>query len=156
MTDHPMFLEYEGASNSFRSYLGGPFTTEHAFGTLAAAHRDLRLIGLRIGAKTGACTRRIEFMEPVAARADVALWGRERRTCEVAPPFSRADPCDAGFEWAERRTEATVAGDPLEKIADGADVDLLKVGRSGVEVEVMAVLILGGRVLEIVGDPRHR
>jgi hypothetical protein len=76
MTDHRMFLEYDGASNSYRSHLGGAFTTEHAFATLAAAHRDLRLIGLRIGAKTGACTWRIEFLEPVAERANFARFGK--------------------------------------------------------------------------------
>ena len=71
VTDHPMFLEYVAASNTFRSHLGGAsLPVEHSFGTLSDARRDLRLIGLRIGAKTDLCTWRIEFIEPAAARTD--------------------------------------------------------------------------------------
>jgi hypothetical protein len=68
MTDHPMSLEYDETSNTFRSHLGGE--SEHSFETLAAARRDLRLIGLRIGAEIDLSTWRIEFLEPVAERAD--------------------------------------------------------------------------------------
>jgi hypothetical protein len=71
MTDHPMSLEYDETSNTFRSHLGGEF--EHSFETLAAARRDLRLIGLRLGAKIDLSTWRVEFIEPVAERADSAL-----------------------------------------------------------------------------------
>jgi hypothetical protein len=40
MTDHPMFLEYDGPSNVFRSHLGGAFTwVEHSFWTLPDARR---------------------------------------------------------------------------------------------------------------------
>jgi hypothetical protein len=71
MTDHPMFLEYDGASNAYRSHLCGAFTSvEHSFETLAAARHALHLVGLRIGAKTDERTWRIEFIEPVAERAD--------------------------------------------------------------------------------------
>jgi hypothetical protein len=69
-----MFLEFDGASNTFRSHLGGTFSS-HSFDTLAAARHDLHLIGLRIGAKTGVDTWRIEFMEPVAERADAFRLG---------------------------------------------------------------------------------
>jgi hypothetical protein len=75
MTDHPMFLEYDGASNTFRSHLGGAFSS-HSFDTLDAARHDLRLIGLRIGAKIDARTWRVEFMEPVAGRSDFARLGK--------------------------------------------------------------------------------
>jgi hypothetical protein len=71
MTDHPMFLEYE--DNTFRSHLGGAFTsTAHSFETLDIARRDLRRIGLRLEAKTDPRTWRVEFTEPVAERADAA------------------------------------------------------------------------------------
>ena len=64
MTDHPMFLEYDWTSNTYHSHFGGAFPSiEHSFETLAAARHALRLIGLRIGAKTDARTWRIEFME---------------------------------------------------------------------------------------------
>jgi hypothetical protein len=42
----------------------------HYFESLAAAHRDLRLIGLRLGAKTDPQTWRIEFIEPAAMHDD--------------------------------------------------------------------------------------
>jgi hypothetical protein len=70
MTCRPMCLEFDWTSNTYRSHLGGEF--EHAFETLAAARRDLRVIGLRIGTKTDPRTWRIEFLEPVAERADSA------------------------------------------------------------------------------------
>jgi hypothetical protein len=71
MTDHPMFLEYDRNSNTYRSHLGGAFTPmAHSFERLAAARRDLRLTGRRIGAKADARTWGIEFMKPVAERAD--------------------------------------------------------------------------------------
>jgi hypothetical protein len=66
-----MSLEYDETSNTFHSHLGGEL--EHSFETLAAARRDLRLIGLRIAAKIDMCTWRVEFIEPVAERADPAL-----------------------------------------------------------------------------------
>jgi hypothetical protein len=73
MTDHPMFLEYDGNSNTYRSHLCGAFTSSvYSFETLAVARHALRLVGLRIGAKTDARTWRIEFMEPVAERADAS------------------------------------------------------------------------------------
>jgi hypothetical protein len=68
MTNHPMFLEFDWTSNTYRSHLGGEF--EHSFATLAAARHGLHLIGLRLGAKTDGHTWRIEFMEPTAERAD--------------------------------------------------------------------------------------
>jgi hypothetical protein len=83
MTDHSMFLEYDGTSNTFRSHLCGAFTSvAHSFKTLAAARHALRLIGLRIGAKTDEGLWRIEFMEPVAERADafrLGSWGNRNR-----------------------------------------------------------------------------
>jgi hypothetical protein len=52
MTDHPMFLEYDGATNTYNSHLCGAFTlVEHSFETLSAARHAFRLVGLRIGAK---------------------------------------------------------------------------------------------------------
>jgi hypothetical protein len=84
MTDHPMSLEY--TANAYRSHLGGAFTSiEHSFETLAAARHALRLVGLRIGARTDVGTWRIEFLEPAAERADFSRlesWAnrnRERR-----------------------------------------------------------------------------
>jgi hypothetical protein len=68
MTNHPMFLEFDWTSNTYRSHPGGEL--EHSFATLAAARHGLHLIGLRLGAKTDGHTWRIEFMEPVAERAD--------------------------------------------------------------------------------------
>jgi hypothetical protein len=73
MNDHPMSLEYDGTSKTFRSHLGGE--SEHSFETLADARHDLRLIGLRVGAKTDERTWRIEFLEPVAERADAFCLG---------------------------------------------------------------------------------
>jgi hypothetical protein len=70
-----MFLEYDWTSNAYSSHLGGPFTTEHSFETLAAARHALHLIGLRLGAKTDERTWRIEFMEPVAERAGASRLG---------------------------------------------------------------------------------
>ena len=69
MTDHPMFLEYDWTSNTYRSHLCGAGTSvAHSFETLAASRHALHLIGLRIGDKTDERTWRIEFMEPVAER----------------------------------------------------------------------------------------
>jgi hypothetical protein len=76
MTDHPMFLEYDWTSNTYRSHLCGAFTSvAHSFETLAASRHALHLIGLRIGDKTDERTWRIEFMEPVAERADFSRLG---------------------------------------------------------------------------------
>jgi hypothetical protein len=70
MTDHPMFLEFDWASNTYRSRLSDALmSSEHSFGTLADARHPLHLVGLRVGAKTDSRTWRIEFMEPVAERA---------------------------------------------------------------------------------------
>ena len=78
MTEHRMFLEYDWTSNTYRCHLGGEFTPiEHSFETLAGARRDLRLIGLRLGAKTDERTWRIEFTEPHAERADPFRLGGE-------------------------------------------------------------------------------
>ena len=72
-----MFLEHD--SNAYRSDLGGALTSvEHSFDTLAAARHALRLVGLRIGAKADERTWRIEFMEPVAERADFSRLGSNR------------------------------------------------------------------------------
>jgi hypothetical protein len=82
MTDHPMFLEFDWTSNTYRSHLGDASTANpHAFETLAAARHALHLIGLRLGAKTDARTWRVEFMEPVAERADA--FRLERRAQQV-------------------------------------------------------------------------
>jgi hypothetical protein len=76
MTDDTMILEYNWISNEYRLRLGGAFSSgEHSFETLAAARHDLRLIGLRIGDKTNVCTWPVEFMEPVAERADTFWLG---------------------------------------------------------------------------------
>jgi hypothetical protein len=86
MTDHPMFLEIDWTSNTYRSHLGGAFTS-HTFETLAAARHDLRLIGLRLGAKSDERTWRIEFMEPVAERADASRlgsWAKRNRELKFA------------------------------------------------------------------------
>ena len=80
MTDHPMFLEYDWTSNTYRSHLCGAGTSvAHSFETLAASRHALHLIGLRIGDKTDERTWRIEFMEPVAERGSpVKAKGRQR------------------------------------------------------------------------------
>jgi hypothetical protein len=75
MTDHPMFLEYDRTSNTYRSHLCGAFTSvAHSFETLAASRHALHLIGLRIGDKTDERTWRIEFMEPVASALTSPGW----------------------------------------------------------------------------------
>jgi hypothetical protein len=83
MTDHPMFLEYDGTSNTYRTHLCDALPAKpHAFETLAAARHDLRLIGLRIGDKTDERTWRIEFAEPVAERAEafrLKSWANRNR-----------------------------------------------------------------------------
>jgi hypothetical protein len=82
-----MFLEYDGTSNSFRSHLCGATSVAHSFPTLAAARHDLRLIGLRLGAKTDPRTWRLEFMEPVAERADASRlgsWAKRNREPKFA------------------------------------------------------------------------
>ena len=72
----PMFLEYDWTSNTYRSHLCGAGTSvAHSFETLAASRHALHLIGLRIGDKTDERTWRIEFMEPVAERADFSRLG---------------------------------------------------------------------------------
>ena len=76
MTDHPMFLEYDRTSDTYRARLGDAGTSiAHSFPTLADARHALRLVGLRIGARTDACLWRIDFMEPVAERADAFRLG---------------------------------------------------------------------------------
>lgn len=69
-----------------------------------------------------------------------------------------ADSGHARFKGTKRRAEAAVAGDLLEKVGDSADVELLRqeVRRARVEMEVEAVLVVGMRVLEIVGHPDDR
>jgi hypothetical protein len=81
--DHPMSLEYDWTSNTYCSHLDDAFTANpHAFETLAAARHALHLIGLRIGAKTDGHTWRVEFMEPIAERADA--FRLERRANRFA------------------------------------------------------------------------
>jgi hypothetical protein len=64
MTRPTMLLEYDWASDMYRSRLSDGFTSiEHSFETLAAARHALRLIGLRLGAKTDARTWRIELID---------------------------------------------------------------------------------------------
>jgi hypothetical protein len=76
MTDHPMFLEYDWTSETFRSHLCGAVTSvAHSFPTLAAARQGLRRVGLRIGDKTSVCLWRIEFIKPVAEPADAFRLG---------------------------------------------------------------------------------
>jgi hypothetical protein len=76
MPDHPMFLEYDGTSDTYRSRLSdAPMTIQHSFPTLAAARHALRLIGLTLGAKTDSYTWRVEFTEPAAERADAFRLG---------------------------------------------------------------------------------
>jgi hypothetical protein len=76
MTDHQMFLEFDWTSNTYRARLGDASRSiKHAFETLAAARHALRLVGLRVGAKTNPRTWRIEFTEPVAERADSSHFG---------------------------------------------------------------------------------
>jgi hypothetical protein len=83
MTDPSMFLEYDWTFDAYRSHLSGPFPSiEYSFGTLAAARHALRLVGLRIGAKTDERTWRIQYMEPVAERADafrLGSWANRNR-----------------------------------------------------------------------------
>jgi hypothetical protein len=79
MTDHPMFLEFDWASNAYRARLGNaPMTIQHSFETLAASRHALHLIGLRIRAKTDSRTWRIEFLELSAERADASRLGVNR------------------------------------------------------------------------------
>jgi hypothetical protein len=76
MTDHPMFLEYDWISNTYRSRLSDVLMSgEHSFGTLAAARHALHLVGLRVGVKTDPRTWRVEFVEPVADRANASRLG---------------------------------------------------------------------------------
>jgi hypothetical protein len=75
MTAPPMFLEFDWTSNAYCSHLGGEF--EHSFETLAAARRDLRLIGLRLGTKTDPRTWRIETT-PQTEVVGAAIRYRER------------------------------------------------------------------------------
>jgi hypothetical protein len=77
-----MFLEYDWISNTYRARLGDALTVAHSFETLAEARHALRLVGLRLGAKTDGRTWRIEFMEPVAERADafrLGSWANRNR-----------------------------------------------------------------------------
>jgi hypothetical protein len=62
-----MSLEYDWESNTYRLRLGEALTSIdggwRSFETLAAARHQLRLIGLRLGTKTGPRTWRVEVME---------------------------------------------------------------------------------------------
>jgi hypothetical protein len=61
-----MSLEYDWESNTYRLRLGEAFTSVDSWRsveTLAAARHQLRLIGLRLGTKTGPRTWRVEVME---------------------------------------------------------------------------------------------
>jgi hypothetical protein len=83
-------LNTDWTSNMYRTRLGdASMPIRHSFETLAAARRDLRLIGLRIGAKIDVCTWRVEFMEPVAERAyafRLGSCGIRRRVAKMADP----------------------------------------------------------------------
>jgi hypothetical protein len=72
MTDHPMSLEFDWASNAYRARLGDALMSiEHSFETLAAARHALRLVGLRLGAKTDPRTWRIELLELGLPEGDI-------------------------------------------------------------------------------------
>jgi hypothetical protein len=59
----PMVLEYDWETNAYRSRFDDPFPMlEQSFETLAAARLALRLVGLRLGAKTDPRTWWVEFM----------------------------------------------------------------------------------------------
>jgi len=76
MTHNAMFLEFDLTSNTYRARLGdASMPIKHSFGTLAAARHALRLVGLQLGAKSNPRTWGIEFMEPVAERADAFRLG---------------------------------------------------------------------------------
>jgi hypothetical protein len=92
MTDHPMSLEFDWASNAYRARLGDALMSiEHSFGTLAAARHGLHLIGLRIGAKIDGRTWRVEFTEPVAEHAlESGPTGSPVKRPEIAPVSSDA------------------------------------------------------------------
>jgi hypothetical protein len=64
--DRRMSLEYDWKSNTYRSRLGDALTPVdgwRSFETLADARHQLRLVGLRLGAKIGPRTWRVEAME---------------------------------------------------------------------------------------------
>jgi hypothetical protein len=64
-----MSLAYDWKSDVYRSRgLETSFTSmAHSFETLAAARLALRLVGLRLGAKTDPRTWQIELLKPVVA-----------------------------------------------------------------------------------------
>jgi hypothetical protein len=123
MTDHPMFLEYDWSSNTYRSHLGGAFTwIEPSFETLADARLQLRLIGLRIGAKTDSRTWRIEFKEPVAERVDafrLGSWANRNRERIKRPDPSayRQNGCSTGGTAALEAQSRTLGGQAILKHA---------------------------------------
>ena len=96
-----MFLEYDWTSNTYRSHLCGAGTSvAHSFETLAASRHALHLIGLRIGDKTDARTWRIEFMEPVAERADFSRLGGLGQIGRLnAPDRRRRQKAASGPLW---------------------------------------------------------
>jgi hypothetical protein len=64
----PNVLELDWTSNRYRSHFGD---VEHSFESLAAARHALRLVGLRLGAKTDPRTWRIELMELGLPEGDI-------------------------------------------------------------------------------------
>jgi hypothetical protein len=75
-----MVLIYDWESEAYRSRFDDPFPMiEQSFETLADARLALRLVGLRLGAKTDPRTWRVEFLEPVTERAGVSISPDRRR-----------------------------------------------------------------------------
>jgi hypothetical protein len=71
----PMVLEYDWKSDAYRSRFDDPFPMiEQSFETLAAARLALRLVGLRLGAKTDPRTWWVEYIEPVASAPTPSVW----------------------------------------------------------------------------------
>jgi hypothetical protein len=75
MTDHPMFLRYDWTSNTYSLHLGGAFTIEHSFETLAAARHALHLIGYGSEIRPMSAHGGSNSWEPVAERADAFRLG---------------------------------------------------------------------------------
>ncbi len=95
---------------------------------------------------------RIEFA--VSFQVEIALHVSDREQ----ESDLRTDADDARLESTQDRALSEVVGDLLVSISHKADKDLLgeKLGRTPVEMEIDAALVLRVRVLEIVGKSGNR
>jgi hypothetical protein len=96
-----MVLEYDWKADAYCLRFDDPFPMiGQSFETLAVARLALRLVGLRLGAKTDPRTWQIEFLEPVAERTDAQ--GEDCRKLALGVRRAQLESIGPGY-WPKHR-----------------------------------------------------